>query len=70
MDLLSQKGLQVEKRVLREPYFSCSIICQWQVQGSRVLLGGSWGLVSTVLGTLTGVITNYKCSYLVYNCKY
>ena len=39
------------------------------VQGSGLqsLLGGSWDLVSTVISTLSGVISNYKYSYLNYN---
>ena len=28
------------------------------------LLGGSWDLVSTAIGTLSGVMSNYKYSYL------
>ena len=28
------------------------------------LLGGSWDLVSKVISTLSGVISNYKSSYL------
>ena len=28
------------------------------------ILGGSWDLVSTVISTLSGVISNYKYSYL------
>ena len=28
------------------------------------LLGGSWDLVSSVMSTLSGVISNYNCSYL------
>ena len=35
-----------------------------------VLLGGSWDLVSTVISTLSGVISNYKYSYLNYNPSY
>ena len=31
------------------------------------LLGGSWDLVSKVISTLSGVISNYKYSYLNYN---
>ena len=34
------------------------------------LLGGSWDLVSKVISTLIGVISNYKYSYLVYNPIY
>ena len=37
---------------------------------SPFLLGGSWDLVSTVISTLTGVITSYKYSYLIYNHSY
>ena len=33
-------------------------------------LGGSWDLVSTVISTLSGVISNYKYSYLNYNPSY
>ena len=33
----------------------------------RDTLGGSWDLVSTVISTLIGVISTYKCSYLNYN---
>ena len=36
----------------------------------RALLGGSWDLVSTVISTLSGVISNYKYSYLNYNPSY
>ena len=36
----------------------------------NIVLGGSWDLVSTVISTLTGVRTNYKYSYLVYNHSY
>ena len=36
--------------------------------GSKVspasLLGGSWDLVSRVISTLSGVKSNYNCSYL------
>ena len=35
-----------------------------------VLLGGSWDLVSAVISTLSGVIRNYKYSYLNYNPSY
>ena len=41
----------------------------WRVQDLRVL-GGSWDLVSTVISTLSGVISNYKYSYLNYNPSY
>ena len=34
------------------------------------LLGGSWDLVSKVISTLIGVISNYKYSYLIYNPTY
>ena len=34
------------------------------------LLEGSWDLVSTVISTLSGVISNYKYSYLNYNPSY
>ena len=34
------------------------------------VLGGSWDLVSTVISTLSGVISNYKYSYLNYNPSY
>ena len=34
------------------------------------LLGGSWDLVSKVISTLSGVISNYKYSYLNYNPSY
>ena len=33
----------------------------------RSVLGGSWDLVSKVISTLIGVISNYKYSYLSYN---
>ena len=39
----------------------------------RAVLGGSWDLVSTVLSTQSGVISNllnYKYSYLNYNPSY
>ena len=31
------------------------------------ILGGSWDLVSKVISTLSGVISNYKYGYLIYN---
>ena len=34
------------------------------------ILGGSWDLVSTVISTLIGVISNYKYGYLSYNPSY
>ena len=34
------------------------------------VLGGSWDLVSKVISTLIGVISNYKYSYLIYNPGY
>ena len=34
------------------------------------LLAGSWDLVSMVISTLSGVIRNYKYSYLNYNPSY
>ena len=34
------------------------------------ILGGSWDLVSAVISTLSGVISNYKYSYLNYNPSY
>ena len=36
----------------------------------ETVLGGSWDLVSTVISTLSGVISNYKYSYLNYNPIY
>ena len=36
----------------------------------NLLLEGSWDLVSTVISTLSGVISNYKSSYLNYNPSY
>ena len=40
--------------------------------GSNILslLGGSWDLVSRVISTLIGVISNYNCTYLTYNPNY
>ena len=40
------------------------LLCLFGMQGLgfRELLGGSWDLVSTVISTLTGVITNYNYS--------
>ena len=35
-----------------------------------MLLRGSWDLVSEVISTLSGVISNYKYSYLSYNPSY
>ena len=35
-----------------------------------LILGGSRDLVSEVISTLIGVISNYKCSYLIYNPSY
>ena len=37
---------------------------------TEALLGGSWDLVSTVISTLSGVISNCKYSYLNYNPSY
>ena len=34
------------------------------------ILGGSWDLVSKVISTLSGVISNYKYGYLIYNPSY
>ena len=34
------------------------------------VLGGSGDLVSKVISTLIGVISNYKHSYLIYNPSY
>ena len=34
------------------------------------LLGGSWHLVSRVIGTLIGVISRYNYGYLTYNPTY
>ena len=34
------------------------------------ILTGSWDLVSRVISTLVGVISNYNCSYLTYNSNY
>ena len=34
------------------------------------MLGGSGDLVSKVISTLSGVIRNYKYSYLIYNPSY
>ena len=31
--------------------------------GVSVLLGETWDLVSRVIGTLIGVISNYNCTY-------
>ena len=36
----------------------------------QTLLGGSWDLVSRVISTLIGVISNYKYSYLNHNPSY
>ena len=33
-------------------------------------LGGSWDLVSRVIGTLIGVISNYNYCYFIYNLRY
>ena len=41
----------------------------WTI-ADRDLLGGSWDLVSMVISTLSGVISNYKYSYLNYNRTY
>ena len=42
------------------------------VEGALLLslLEGSWDLVSKVISTLNGVMSNYKYSYLVYNPSY
>ena len=37
---------------------------------SQILLGGSWDLVSRVIGTLIGAISNYDYRYLTYNPSY
>ena len=37
---------------------------------SQLVLGGSWDLVNKVISTLSGVISNYKYSYLNYNSSY
>ena len=34
------------------------------------VFGGLWDLVSRVISTLSGVITNYNCTYLTYNPSY
>ena len=47
----------------------CSAKCHFGPT-SPSLLGGSWDLVSTVISTLSGVISNYKYSYLNYNPSY
>ena len=39
-------------------------------RSSDSLLGGSWDLVSKVISTINGVISNYKYSYLNYNPSY
>ena len=36
-------------------------------EGALLLLGGSWGFVSKVISTFTGVISNNMCSCLHYN---
>ena len=36
---------------------------------SEGLLGGSWGLVSRVISTLIGALSNYKHSYLNWGYK-
>ena len=36
----------------------------------QTILGGSWDLVSMVISTLSGVISNYKYSCLNYNPSY
>ena len=36
-------------------------------RSSNLVLGGSRGLVSTVISPLTGVVSNYKYSYFSYN---
>ena len=36
----------------------------------NIILGGSWDLVSRVISTLIGVISNYNYSYLTYNPSY
>ena len=38
--------------------------------GFVVVLGGSEDLVSKVISTLIGVISNYRYSYLIYNPSY
>ena len=40
------------------------------IQTGHVALGGSWDLVSTVISTLTGVMSNSKYSYFIYNPSY
>ena len=41
-----------------------------EVLGVLSLLGGSGDLVSKVISTLIGVISNYKYNYLIYNPSY
>ena len=38
--------------------------------GFNTVLGGPWDLVSKVISTLSGVMSNYKHSYLKYNPGY
>ena len=38
----------------------------WLVGGNGVVLGGSWGLISTALSTANGAISYCKYSYLIF----
>ena len=42
----------------------------WDIRCPQELLGGSWNLVSKVISTLIGVISNCKYSYLMYSLSY
>ena len=44
--------------------------CRCMSYYTAPLLGGSGDLVSMVISTLSGIISNYKYSYLTYNPSY
>ena len=51
-------------------YYHSSIPYQTKGKFKGTLLGGSWDLVSRVISTVIGVISNYNCTYLTYNPSY
>ena len=42
----------------------------WGHRRAGIILGGSWDLVSRVISTVLGVLSNYNYSYLTYNPSY
>ena len=53
-----------------EPLPGVADIVVTKSEKAKRVLGGSWDLVSKVISTLRGVISNYKYSYLSYNPSY